>query len=234
VVCVVLAVAAGARGLTVLVAFGLGGFAAGAALRQVVLASRRQGWRGFVGRANGGMVVHLGVIVLIVGYLASTSFQVQREATLNPGDRITVEGHTLQYLGSTIGIAAQYTSVGARIRVDGGKVYEPQLRQYPRNSQAIGTPSVRTGPVDDVYLTLLTPPAEGDAVNVRVIIEPLAVWMWIGGAIIAVGTVLAAWPRGRRNPIDPVSAPVASGGRRTRDEPVIEPSEDDRVPAGID
>ena len=39
------------------------GAAAGSALRQVVLATRRQGWRGLVGRANGGMIVHLGVII---------------------------------------------------------------------------------------------------------------------------------------------------------------------------
>ena len=37
-------------------------FAAGAAVRQLVLSARRQGWRGLVGRANGGMVVHLGVV----------------------------------------------------------------------------------------------------------------------------------------------------------------------------
>ena len=30
-------------------------------LRQLVLATRRQGWRGLVGRANGGMIVHIGV-----------------------------------------------------------------------------------------------------------------------------------------------------------------------------
>ena len=50
---IVFAVLIGARGLAPLAAFGLGGFAAGAALRQVVLSTRRQGWRGFVGRANG-------------------------------------------------------------------------------------------------------------------------------------------------------------------------------------
>ena len=52
----------GARGLAPLLAFGLGGFAAGAAVRQVVLATRRQGWRGWSGRTNGGMIVHLGVV----------------------------------------------------------------------------------------------------------------------------------------------------------------------------
>src|SRR5207247_9709472 len=61
---IVVLVLAGRRGLAPLLAFGLGGFAAAAALRQLVLSTRRQGARGFVGRANGGMVVHLGVGLL--------------------------------------------------------------------------------------------------------------------------------------------------------------------------
>jgi cytochrome c-type biogenesis protein CcmF len=79
-----------------------------------------------------------------------------------------------------------------------------------------------------VYLSLLTPPDANNVVNVRVIIEPLAAWMWMGGAIMAFGAVLAAWPGRRRNPIDPVSAPVP--GRRDddrsppSDEPEPEPA----------
>ncbi|MDQ3107330.1 MAG: cytochrome c biogenesis protein CcsA, partial [Actinomycetota bacterium] len=55
---VVGSVAVGARGLAPVLAFGLGGFAAGAAVRQLVVATRRQGMAGLVGRANGGMIVH--------------------------------------------------------------------------------------------------------------------------------------------------------------------------------
>jgi cytochrome c-type biogenesis protein CcmF len=219
-----------ARGLAPLTAFGLGGFAAGAALRQVALATRRQGWRGLVGRANGGMIVHLGVVVLVVGYIASTTFQTSREVRLTPGQKITIEGHTLEYLGSESSVEARRSSVGARIRVDGGKVYTPELRRFPNTSTVIGTPSVRTGPFDDVYLSLLTPPADGDVVNLRVIIEPLAVWMWIGGAIIAFGTVLAAWPGKRRNPIDPVSAPITTN----QDETTDDERGDERALAGVD
>ncbi|MGQ0615855.1 MAG: heme lyase CcmF/NrfE family subunit [Acidimicrobiia bacterium] len=226
--CVVFAVAVGARGLATLLGFGLGGFAAGAAGRQLVLAARRQGWRGLLGRTNGGMVVHLGVVILVVGYVASSSFQVQRDVAMVPGDRVTVEGHTLEYLGSTTGAGPQYTSVGARIRVDGGRVFEPELRQYPRNGMTIGTPSVRTGPVDDVYLMLVTPPGEGDKVDLRATVKPLAVWMWIGGMVAIGGTVLAAWPgRGRRRPTDPVSAPVGL----SRPAPVTGPAE--REPVGV-
>jgi cytochrome c-type biogenesis protein CcmF len=39
------------------------------------------------------------------------------------------------------------------------------------------------------------------------------VWLWIGGALMAVGTVLAAWPGRRRRPTEPVSAsPVREAG----------------------
>jgi cytochrome c-type biogenesis protein CcmF len=172
------------------------------------------------------MIVHLGVVILVVGYIASTTFQTSREVRLTQGQTITIEGHRLEYLGSETSVDSRRTSVGARIRVDGGKVYTPELRRFPNNAQAIGTPSVRTGPYDDVYLSLLTSPDESGAVNLRVIIEPLAVWMWIGGGVIAMGTVLAAWPGRRRNPIDPVSAPVSTD----RDEE----SGDERELAGVD
>jgi cytochrome c-type biogenesis protein CcmF len=154
--------------------------------------------------------VHLGVVILVVGYIASTTFQTSREVRLIPGQTITIEGHKLEYLGSETNVDARHTSVGARIRVDGGKVYTPELRRFPSSSTVIGTPSVRTGPFDDVYLSLLTAPADGDSVNLRIIIEPLAVWMWIGGGVMVMGTLLAAWPGQRRNPIDPVSAPVTT------------------------
>jgi cytochrome c-type biogenesis protein CcmF len=230
---VVFAVLVGARGLAPLAAFGLGGFAAGAALRQVVLATRRQGWRGLVGRANGGMIVHLGVVILVVGYIASTTFQSSREVRFTPGQKVTIEGHTLEYINSSTDINDRRTSVGAHIRVDGGKVYTPSLRQFPNNAQAIGTPSVRTTLVDDVYLSLLTAPVEGDVVNVRVIIEPLAVWMWIGGAVMAAGAVLAAWPGRRRDPLEPVSAPIRT---EREDEPTAAPDRDEPEPAltGVD
>jgi hypothetical protein len=45
-----------------------------------------------------------------------------------------------------------------------------------------------------------------------VIIQPMVLWLWVGGGIMAFGTVLAAWPGRRRRPTDPVSAPIAVAG----------------------
>ena len=90
----VFSVLVGATGWAPLVAFGLGGFAAGAALRQIVLATRRQGLRGFVGRANGGMVVHLGVIMIAVALAASNSFTHSATLALDTDDVVEWGGHT--------------------------------------------------------------------------------------------------------------------------------------------
>jgi cytochrome c-type biogenesis protein CcmF len=100
VTCIVVPVLLGADGLVPLLAFGLGGFAAGSALRQLVLATRRQGWRGLVGRANGGMIVHLGVIVIAVALAAQTSYQRVGEFTLAAGDTARFGDHSFHLRGA--------------------------------------------------------------------------------------------------------------------------------------
>ena len=60
-----------------------------------------------------------------------------------------------------------------------------------------------------MYLTLVAPPDQaGGSAVIGVIVQPLIIWLWIGGGVIAVGTLLAAWPGRRRRPTAPVSAPV--------------------------
>jgi cytochrome c-type biogenesis protein CcmF len=222
---VVLAVALGARGLAPLLAFGLGGFAAGAAVRQVVLATRRQGWRGLVGRTNGGMIVHIGVVMIAVALAASSSYATERELTMKVGDTAHLDGHELTYLGGRTVELSNKTSLRARVRVD-GQVFEPAINRFPVGEQSIGTPAVDTSPIEDVYLSLVNAPNDdaGQTVGLRVVVQPLIMWLWIGGLVMAVGTALAAFPGRRRNPIDPASAPLPGEARRgpasrTPDEP---------------
>jgi cytochrome c-type biogenesis protein CcmF len=206
---VVLCVATGLRGVAPLAAFWLGTFAAGSAARQLVLSARRQGLRGLMGRANGGMVVHIGVVLIAVAFAASHAYGHSHEFRLAPGESARLSGHQVTYLGSTTVREANKTSVRARVRIDGGKVYAPAVHQFPFATQAIGSPSVKSGLDDDVYLTLVAPPEQpGGSAVIGVIVQPLIIWLWIGGGVMAVGTLLAAWPGRRRRPTAPVSAPV--------------------------
>lgn len=221
-----LSVAVGATGLAPLLAFFLAGFAGGAALRQLVLATRRQGLRGLLGRANGGMIVHLGVILIAVALAASNSFTHSQELRLSEGQSASFGGHTFEFVGLRVEETDRATAVKAGIRIDGGQVYEPAITKFVNFGQNIGTPSVRTGLTKDLYLTLEPPvPTDGSEVRIKVFIKPMIVWMWIGAGLMAVGTVLAAFPGRRRRPTDPVSAPVPEPEPVAAEpEPVSEPA----------
>lgn len=210
-------VAFGVRSLAALVAFGLGAFAVGAALRQLALAARaaRRGgasWlRGVSGRANGGMVVHVGVVVIAVGFSAAMSFSQRSEFRLEPGESARFAGHTIAYLGARTVKYPNRTAIEASVRVDGKKTFRPAVSQYPFATQAIGTPSVRAGFLEDVYLTLVAPPQRrGGAAVVGVVITPLVNWLWAGGAIMGLGTALALMPGRRRRPTSPASSAAAA------------------------
>jgi cytochrome c-type biogenesis protein CcmF len=216
----------GLRGLAPLLAFGLGAFAGAAALRQLALsarAARRQGsgaWRGLLGRANGGMVVHLGVVVIAVAFAASQAYGSHRQFRLEPGQTAHLAGHSVTYLGTGTVRLENKTTTSARVRVDGGKVYRPALHQFPFATQAIGSPSVRVGALGDVYLTLVSAPEPGQtAAVIGVNIQPLVAWLWVGGGIIALGTALAAWPGRRRRPTEPASAPAVPEPRSEPEAP---------------
>ena len=207
-------VARGATGLEPLLAFGLGGFALGAALRQLVLATRRQGWRGFLGRANGGMVVHIGVILIAVALAASNSFTRSQELSLVKGVVARYGGHTFELVGFNEIVDERRTTVQALVSIDGGKPYAPAITKFKSMGQNIGTPSVRTSVTKDIYLTL-EPPVKmsSDQARIKVFLKPLILWLWIGGGLMGVGTVLAAFPGHRRRPTDPTSAPVPAASR---------------------
>ncbi len=224
---VVVAVAAGLRGLAPLLAFGLGGFAAASALRALVRstqAARRRGagaWRGLVGRANGGMVVHLGVVVLAVGLTAATSYQHRVELVLRPGQTVAFDGHRFELLGLRTVRTPAHSALEADIKVDGGGVFRPAVSQFggPR-SEVVGTPAIDSAAAGDVYLTFDADGANGpssgasvvpglprDAIAVGVVVEPLLAWMWAGGLLIGLGGLLALLPGSRRRATDPASAP---------------------------
>ncbi len=212
----VVAVVLGATGWQPLLAFGLAGFASGSALRQLTLATRRQGWRGLVGRANGGMVVHLGVIMIAVALASSNSFTHSTRLNLEQGTPIEWQGHTfeLESVKAVVNSAGSESALQARVRLDDDKVIVPAITTYLRMGVDVPTPGVRTGLANDVYLTLEQGSQPGDTmVTIQAFIRPMILWLWIGGAVMAIGTLLAAFPgRRRRRPTDPVSAPLDTVG----------------------
>ena len=205
-----LSVVLGATGFAPLLAFAFAGFAGGAAIRQLALATRRQGYRGFLGRTNGGMVVHLGVIMVAVALAASNSYTHAGEFTVGVGETVQFAGHTFTVTDVYDFTDARSVGVKADVSIDGGQAYTPAISKYTAFGMDVSTPSVKSSFVKDIYLTIEagTKPSAGVA-KLKVFVKPMVMWLWIGGMLCAFGTVLAAFPgRNRRRPTDAVSAPV--------------------------
>ncbi len=203
------AVVVGARGLAPLIGFALAGFAGAAALRQLVLATRRQGWRGLVGRVNGGMIVHIGVILLAVGLVASSAYLRQAEFVLEPGETARLGETEITYVGAEIIRYDNRIKEQVTLVVD-GETLTPALERFVISGQVVSSPDTRSTLTSDVQVALLrTPdPSTGEAV-IRATRQPMIVWLWIGGFTMLAGAVLSAFPgKRRRQPTDPVSAPI--------------------------
>ena len=153
-------------------------------------------------RLYGGLVVHIGVVVIAVALAASSGYVTQREVKLDKGESATVRGYTVTYLGSQVDRSRAEDERQGAVRIERGGddlgVYAPAISTFPNFNSGIGTPSVRTGILQDVYLTLVSSPTETGAVTLRVQINPMVVWLWIGGGIMALGTALALLPARRR------------------------------------
>ncbi len=216
VVCLAVALLVGAGGIKPLLAFALGGFAAGSALRHLIRAVRVQRLRGFVGRANGGMIVHLGVILICVALAASNSFTRSQEIDLVVGRKVIFAGHTFELVDVVEQRDSRSQSVRALVSLDGGQAYAPSITKFTRIGMNVGTPSVRTTLTHDIYLTL-EPPVRQDSgqARIKVFIKPMILWLWVGTFVMAIGTLLAVLPSRRR------SAAGADAIHEMRDE-VIE------------
>jgi cytochrome c-type biogenesis protein CcmF len=205
-----IAVFLGATDFAPLLAFGFAGFAGGASLRQLVLATRRQGYRGLLGRTNGGMVVHLGVIIVAVALAASNSYTRTSQFTMEKGDTVEFAGHSFTLLDVHDFETSRTVGIKAEVSIDGGQAYAPAISKYTAFGMDVPTPSVKSSFTKDIYLTLEvgSKPSTGTAI-IKVFIKPMVVWLWIGGSLCAFGTLLAAFPgRFRRRPTDATSAPV--------------------------
>ena len=215
----------GMRNLAAVAGFGLAAFAlvanAGEVARGVRAFARATGCRlpgaapraiGRNPRMYGGYVVHGGVAVAVIAIIASTSFARQTEVTLARGQRTSFAGYALRYEAQRVLRQPQREVLVAEVQVtrDGhalGRV-TPSLNLYPGASEPIGTPSIKYGVLKDLYASVIGFEADaGDRATFRFFLNPGVMWLWVGGGVMALGALLAAWPARRRTVAPEAPAP---------------------------
>lgn len=176
----------------------LGSFVAAQVLWDLGRLARRRSLRSNRRRV-GGQVVHLGVALIAVGIAVSSSYQVERQATLRRGESLQVGSHSVRFDGLTRTNEARRAVVQAQLTLDGRETLRPALNLYRGQQQATASPAVRESPGTDVYAILVEAAHNGEAATIRVLLNPLVTWLWLGGGVILAGALVAALPvRARR------------------------------------
>jgi cytochrome c-type biogenesis protein CcmF len=170
-------------------------------------------------RRYGGLIVHVGLALAAVAITASSTMARQAEVTLAQGKSTTFAGFDLRYQGMRTLRQPQrtvlVTDLAVSRRGDLGRM-SPSLNLYPAASEPIGTPSIRYGTLRDLYASVIGVDGAGEQATFRFFLNPGVTWLWIGGAVMALGGLLAVWPSRRRGQPEP-ERPKARKAPRERE-----------------
>jgi cytochrome c-type biogenesis protein CcmF len=150
-------------------------------------------------RRYGGYVVHAGILVMGIAIAVSATLSSDASATLAPGESISVAGHTVTYDRLVVEpLADDPRVIETRAEIHAGDTsLATALRDYPNSETPIATPVVRTSLGEDLYVTLMAADPATDSVTLRVFVNPLVAWIWLGGGIVLAGAIFAIWPDAR-------------------------------------
>jgi cytochrome c-type biogenesis protein CcmF len=164
----------------------------------------------------GGYVVHLAIIMLAAGAIASSFYSVQRDFAMTAGDSATVGDYNLTFIGTRHASYPDRQEDYARFEVFKGDTYlgimEALRAEYPAFRIASTQGAIHSTPVEDFYIVPSELDREGPAIF-RVLINPMVWWMWASGPVLILGTLLALSPR--RRPA-PAVVPSGTGARVVR------------------
>lgn len=148
-------------------------------------------------RRVGSMIVHFGVIVIALGVAGSSGYRVEQVFSIAEGESASFQGYELRVEDRFMERLAMGVSVGAVIDVwrDGNFIATMRPRLNIIRGQPVPTADVLYRPLHDLYLTIggrVSP--EDNLVPLRVIQSPLVAWIWLGGVIVAFGTIVCLSP----------------------------------------
>ena len=158
-------------------------------------------------RRYGGYMIHIGVVFAFVGFTGAW-YNVEKEATLFPGDTMTVKGYTLTYYSydwTKPKDTKEEIIATLLVEKDGkplGYVYPERNIHYSKNVQGDKQPqptsevALHTTYKEDLYVIFASLNEDGSA-TFKAHINPLVKWLWLGGLIMGLGGLLALWPDAR-------------------------------------
>ena len=206
--------AMGLRQWYVLTAMSLGAFALGSVIvefrrgvsarRHLVHETPARALVNLVAKNNrryGGYVIHLGVVFAFIGIVGSSFFRTEVKRSVRTGQSFSIGAYDITYLGLERVETTHLDDLSARLNVrsEGRQIatMAPARLFYKRPQQPATRVAIRSTPLADLYVVFAGVDDQSGLATFEVFLTPLVFWLWAGGLMMAIGTVIVMWPNVR-------------------------------------
>ncbi len=169
-------------------------------------------------RRYGGYIAHLGFALVLIGF-AGAAFNQDIEREMGNGDQMSIGHYTLTCKSWTEDSNPNYSSRWAIMDVtkDGQPLTTmfPEQRFYQASQTTQTMVAVRSTLKEDLYVVFSGMNQDTGRPIIKVHLNPLVSWVWIGIIVLVLGTVLALMPNAM-----PVRAVARVQVAQTVEEPV--------------
>ncbi|WP_043832300.1 heme lyase CcmF/NrfE family subunit [Muricoccus aerilatus] len=155
--------------------------------------------RGLPRSAWGGAVAHAGFGVTLLG-MAGMGLATERLAAVRPGESVSLGGYEWKLEGVRDVVGPNWAGRQATVTVTRNgapvTVLLPEKRNFPLARQSTTEAAIHTTVASDLYAVMGE--EENGTATLRLHYNPLAPWIWLGGAIMALGGGLSLSDRRAR------------------------------------
>jgi len=151
-------------------------------------------------RRYGGYIIHFGIVVMFIG-LAGAAFNQSKELEMGFGDSLQLNGYKIVCLSYSQDTNPEYDTDFALLDVfhNGKKITRltPEHRTYfpdTDHAQASTVVAIHSTLAADLYTVFEGRNADSGRPIIKVFLNPLVNWIWIGVGIVIFGTIIALVP----------------------------------------
>jgi len=169
-------------------------------------------------RRYGGYLVHLGVMLMFIGF-AGSAFQKEKTAKLGPGDTVSFEGYTVRFDKLAHEEDRQKEMVTGELTtlVKGKEIDRPRPAKWffhNHENEPTTEVAIHRSPVEDLYVTLGGYDLSEGTATIKVVRNPAVDWIWFGFMLLAIATGIVMIPESVIERLTAtVSAPAPAGAR---------------------
>jgi cytochrome c-type biogenesis protein CcmF len=146
-------------------------------------------------RRYAGYLIHIGVILIYLAIVGTTAYKHEKEITLQQGEETTIDDYRIVYkqMGERRNSNKDVLTAAVDVFKGSKKIatLTPQRNFYTSamgKTQYTTEVAVRSTLKEDLYVILASYQDDGLA-TFTFLVNPLQIWMWIGGIIITIGVI---------------------------------------------